>query len=80
MRKYPIHVSKTGASSAEFIIVPTTGKPIINLTIPVGGGRRMRIEMAIGSARAAAEVLALALADVEHALGPYDNETARGRR
>jgi len=79
MKNYQTHKSETRAAEARFTTLPC-GRPIVRLKIPAGGGRHLHLEMALGAARAAREVLDAALQDVAAELGDYDPDLAKGRR
>lgn len=64
---FPPRYSLSGASVATFRF-DSGGRPIIGLLIPIGGGRRMRIDLTPGQARAVYEALAGALPDAEDAI------------
>jgi hypothetical protein len=63
------HYSATGASKGQLVLSP--GKsPHVVLHVPTGAGRRLRVELGVGQARAVAEVLSLILDDVDRLLPP----------
>jgi len=71
MTPYQLHHSTTGAAKAQFS-APLGGKPTVFLHVPVGAGRRLRLEIGVGQAVAVYEALGLALADVERHFGPKE--------
>jgi hypothetical protein len=62
-------VSTTGAASLS-LFRRNDGRVVFQLAVPVGIGRRVRIDLGPGQARAVAEVLTAAIADIDALLGP----------
>jgi hypothetical protein len=60
--------STTGAANARLLLLDHR-RPMIVVAVPVGSGRRLRIELGIGQARAVQEALGLALEAVDKRLG-----------
>ena len=73
MKASQIFHSKTGAASAQFLPLGN-GKTIVFLFVPVGAGRRARLEIGIGQARATHEALTHVLNEIDRQFGLREGE------
>lgn len=62
-------VSTTGAASAR-LLRRADGRIVVQLSAPIGAGRRLRLDLGIGQTRATAEALVAILRDVDRVLYP----------
>lgn len=69
------HYSQTGAAQLH-LLRRSDGKVIFQVSVPIGTGRRVRVDLGPGQARAVAEVLTAAIADLDQLLGPRTNAGA----